>query len=323
MAKTTRKTKAATPGLASNASEWFGGLEEPVQTAIKSAGTRFVLAIVLVCAAVVGLYRLERYVHGLQRFDRGLTLSWENLPAWLRDEDNRHVLDGLTARLNLRGEDRPLDADLAERLGAAVSDPSIGWIKSVDRVMVRPGGVVSIYCQFRKPAAWVRQGKHCYLVDDESVRLPGTYSPRDCDDGRMLIVVGVEDQPPAVGCAWPGADLGGALALASLIDGREFRGQVRRISVANYGGRQNRSRPHIELITDRADARIWWGRAPREEFGAEISASQKIALLETLYRQCGRIDMNRSYVNIMTWPDRVAMPAAMSEAPVHARLLRG
>jgi hypothetical protein len=323
LAKTTKKTKAAKPGLTASVADWFRGLEEPVQSSLKSGATRSLLAVALVIVAVVGLSQLERYVHGLDRFDRDLKLSWENLPIWLQDEDNRHVLDSLTARLNLRHEDRLLDGDLAARLGDAISDSSIGWIKSVDRVMVRPGGVVSIYCQFREPSAWVRQGRHCYLVDDQSVRLPGTYLQSDCDDGRLLMVLGVEELPPAVGQVWPGDDLGGALALTSLIDGRPFRGQIRRISVANYGGRVNRSRPHVELITDRNDARIWWGRAPREEFGAEISASQKIALLETLYRQCGRVDMNRSYVNIMTWPDRVAMPAAMSQASTPARLLRG
>jgi hypothetical protein len=81
------------------------------------------------------------------------------------------------------------------------------------------------------------------------------------------------------------------------------------VRVDNHLGRVNPLLPQIELMTDRPGSRIWWGRAPGEEHGCEINSAQKIALLESLYRQSGRIDMNRSYVNVTTWPDRVAAPA--------------
>ena len=123
------------------------------------------------------------------------------------------------------------------------------------------------------------------------------------------MIDGVEKAPPEVGRKWEGPDLVAGLKLASLIGDRPFQHQVSRIIVSNYDGRRNSHRPHIELATDFQDARILWGRAPDEEFGMEITAAQKIAVLEALYRESGRIDMKRSYVDIMTYPsDRVAMP---------------
>lgn len=270
----------------------------------------------------MGFARMERYVHAQPRYDRALMLKWVDLPMWLRIPENRHVLDTLAQRINLQSTDRLLDRNLAERLGAALADPRVGWVRAVERVRVEPNGEVSIKCQFRQPMAWVRHQGHGYLVDVEGVRLPGTYDLADCRGGGMLLVEGVAADPPPVGAAWEGADLASALKLAALLTDRPFRHQLSSVIVANHNGRKDRSKPYIELSTELETSRIWWGRAPGEEFGTEITADQKITLLETMYRQWGRIDMNRSYVNIMTWPDRVAMPAVM-QTPAQSRLLRG
>jgi hypothetical protein len=138
----------------------------------------------------------------------------------------------------------------------------------------------------------------------------------------LLMIDGVAGAPPDIGYPWPGADVASGLRLSTLLGDKPFRHQIGSINVANHQGRRDRSRPHIELATDRKGSRIWWGRPPEDDFGTEISATQKLLLLETLYRQWGRIDMNRSYVNIMTWPDRVAMPAMM-QSSAQGRLLRG
>ncbi len=277
------------------------------------------------CVAIgicIGLARLETRVHALDRYDRSLTLRWVDLPDWLQLPDNKHILDGLARRVDLRAEDRLLDPCLAERLGRVLCEPTVGWIKSVDRVAVEPDGVVSIRCKFRRPVSWVQHGRYCYLVDAEGVRLPGRYAVSDCDDSSLMLIEAVRLDPPATGSVWRGADLAAGLRLVTLLTDKPFRHQIVSVDVANHDGRCDRSRPHIELATDRAGSRVWWGRPPDEEFGTEITASQKITLLDTLYRQWGRIDMNRSYVNIMTWPDRIAMPATERPAK-NGRLLRG
>ena len=276
-------------------------------------------AAVGVCAA---FDRMDHRVHALPKYDRSLTLSWEDLHDWLQVPDNRHVLEELTQRVDLRDSDRLLDRHLAQRIGKALSEPGIGWIKSVDRIAVLPNSSVSVRCHFRKPAAWVRHGRHYYLVDQESVRLPGRYEAAAASGSVLMTINGVGMSPPEVGQVWRGGDLASGLKLSAVLSSKPFRHQIADIDVTNHDGRHDKNRPHIELTTDREGSRIWWGRPPDEEFGTEIRANQKITLLETLYQQWGRIDMNRAYVNVMTWPDRITMPAAPVETHPPHRLVR-
>lgn len=300
-----------------------GGIFDPARRSqLLRGGLRVGAACLVATGICLGLMRLEQNVHALDRYERGLTLQWVDLPDWLTLGENGHILDSLTRQAGLQREDRSLDAALAERIGHSLTESDVGWVKSVDRVVVRPDGVVSVRCRFRHPTAWVRHGGYCYLVDEERVRLPGRYDPGECRSGSLMMIEGVAAGPPNVGDLWRGADLRSGLKLVTLLAGEPFRHQIVDVIVANHGGREDRSRPHIELATDRRGSRVLWGRPPDEEFGKEITASRKIILLGTLYREWGRIDMNRAYVNIMTWPDKVAMPVA---PPVHrsSRLLRG
>lgn len=305
MAKKKRKAVAKRK----SASFWTAGtiLSEPVPTRrIVLAG----LVVALIVGAAWGMGRLQAHVRSLPRYDRVLALEWVDLPGWLQLPRNRHILETLTQRVDLTNADRLLDAELAGRLGSALLDPSIGWIKAVDRVVVRPDGVVTIRCLFREPAAWVLHEGYCYLVDAESVRLPGRYEPDDLETNALLTVYGVAAPPPSVGSQWTGADLSSGIRLARLIADHPFTQQVDRIIVANHDGRQDRARPYLEIATDRPGSRIWWGRPPEEEFGTEISATQKLALLDKLYGRWGRIDLDRAYVDIRTHPDSVVLPNA-------------
>jgi len=292
------------------------------RAAINRAGYRGVGWLCLAALAWMGLAQLERFVHALPQYGRPLVLEWEELPDWLRTPENGHIVDELVARLELREEDRMLDPALSARLGASLARPEVGWLRRVDQVRIRADGAVSILCQFRRPRAWVQAGRYCYLVDEHSIRLPGRYRLADCKGGPLMIIVGVRGRPPEVGQVWASDDLASGLKLVGLMEGRPFRDQITEVHVANHRGRADKSRPHLELATNRGEGRIWWGRPPGEEAGLEITAAQKITLLETLFRQSGRIDMDRSYVNIMTWPDRVAMPLT-ARVGAGERALRG
>ena len=269
---------------------------------------------VLLAGICLGMGRLEGQVRHLPRYDHPLALEWQNLPDWLQLPDNRHILHALARRVDLRPTDRLLEPHLARRLGASLTDPDIGWIDRVDRVMVRPNGVVSIRCRFRRPAAWVRRHGSYYLVDARSIRLPGRYRPEDCAGSVLLTITGIKASPPRVGRLWQGKDLRAGLKLAGLIATHPFRRQVDHIIVANFGGRIDRNRPYIELATDRPGSRIWWGRSPDQNHGTEINAEQKLALLDRLYRQWHRIDLNRAYVDVRTHPDSVVLPAGFRAA---------
>lgn len=286
-----------------------GSAGEAIRRVLLRGAAWTAMVVVVGVGVCLGFGRLAEQVHALDRFDRELILEWTDLPQWLRLFDNRHILERLSERVELRSEDRLRDPELAERIGLALSAPDVGWIKSVDRVVVRPDNVVSVRCRFRSPSAWVRRGRYCYLVDNERVRLPGRYDPDDCAGGNLLIIDGVRQQAPEVGEAWGGADLAAGLRTAALLTGKPFHPQITSVIVENYDGRLDRSRPHVELATDRPGSRVWWGRPPDEEFGTEITAAQKLTLLQTLYEQYGRIDLGQPYVSIMTWPDRIGVPA--------------
>jgi hypothetical protein len=297
-------------------------LDDHARRAFLHAGTRAAALATLAIFVGVGLVALERRVHGRVE-SRPLNLQWERLPDWLAPPSNGHILAELEARLAPALGDRLLDRELPRRVAAVLSGPGAEWVKSVERVRVGPDGVVHLHCAFRRPAAWVSCGGYCYLVDDQQVRLPGVYARDQCDGGALLILTGVASPPPPVGCVWTGADLVAGLKLSAMLHDRPFRNQIRSVTLANYDGRRNRSLPHIELLTDRDGARVWWGRPPDEERGTEITADQKLILLDTIYRKWGRIDMNRGYVNIMTWPDRVATPAILRGDAGEGRVLRG
>lgn len=322
MSRKKSKTRKNREPDSEKAGTWLWSLEPEARLRLRRGVLWTMATCVLAVAIWATLGAMERKVHAHDRYDRSLTLKWVGLPDWLELEDNRHILDGLTRCAGLTTADRPLDAGLAERIGRALSQPHIGWIKATDSITVRPDGVVSVQCRFRRPSAWVRHGEYCYLVDDEGTRLPGRYNTAECRQSVLLMVEGVRNGPPDVGRAWRGGDLSSGLRLVALLKDRPFRKQVTSVVVANHDGRLDRSRPHLELATNRKNSRIWWGRSPNEEFGTEITAAQKITLLETLYNQWGRIDMNRAYVNIMTWPDKVSMPVDSRPAKPTV-LLRG
>jgi hypothetical protein len=307
-----RRTKSK---KSEDAAAWSWGIGETLRRVLLRGGAWTLVISLVVVGACLGFGRLEKKVHALERFDRELVLEWTDLPQWLRLRDNRRILEDLAQRVGLCPEDRLLDPELAQRVGEALSAPDVGWVKSVDRVTVKPDGVVSVRCKFRNPSAWVRRGQSCYLIDDQGVRLPGRWKVADCTGSSLLMIEGVQQKAPAVGTAWSGADLAAGLHMATLLADKPFRAQITGIIVDNYDGRRDRSRPHIELATDRPGSRVWWGRAPNEESGTEITATQKVTLLQTLYDQYRRIDLGQPYVNITTWPDRISVPAPPSSPP--------
>lgn len=271
-----------------------------------------VVVAVLGAAGVVGLRRLEGHVHALNQFERvQLWVFWEECPEFLQSSHNAHILRGLEHEIALNASDTILDEGLAKRVASALSRPGIGWVKNVRRVIVRPDGRVSVLCDFREPAAYVAMGRStCYLVDNEGVRLPGEYAVEDCESSRLLMIRGVAEPEPDVGGQWYGEDLTSGLRLVSMLYQQPFRDQVASINVENFGGRVSPRQPHLVMATNRPGSRIWWGRPPNDESGVENSARQKLALLQQLYSEYGRIDINQPFIDVRTYPNSVSIPHA-------------
>jgi len=322
-----RKPSSANGGLLGRLMDRLAEMDADIRRITLRALAIVAGGALLAAGVCAGLSRLEAQVHNLSRYDIPLWLDFEkdSLPPWLRDPGNSYILGELRQKAGLQPTDGLLDRALAARIGQRLAAPRVGWIEKVERVTVNPDGRIAILCRYRTPKAWVQSGKHCYLVDGKSVRLPGTYDIDDCRNSVWMMISGVKSAaggPPQVGDVWGGDDLASSLRLVGMLDREPFRRQITRIFVQNYRGRRDLRRPHFELATDQPDSRIWWGRPPGEEQDTEINAEQKVALLASLYREYGRIDMNRAYVDIRNWPDRVAMPASSRPVPPRG-LLRG
>lgn len=270
--------------------------------------TRAGMLAALTILVAIGLRLTERAVHAMPRFSRVPTLEWVQLPDWLAEPRNRAILQRITESAGLSVDDRVYDPTLTRRIGERLSRPENGWVARVRQVKARPDGVVRAWCDFRRPVAWVSCETGCYLLADDGVRLPGSYGPAVVCDSSLVRIVGVAGEPPAVGQRWASSDLVAGLKVLTCCADRPFVSQIVEVDVGNHHGRRSRVRPQLELKTDRA-ARVLWGRTPGEEDGCEIPADRKVALLETLYRRFGRIDLNVAFVNVMNWPDRVGLPA--------------
>ncbi len=294
-------SKAGPTGIARLLSEDAAGLRRGVLTALT------VTAVGV--GVMVAMRRLESHVHALTHFDRvQLWVEWEACPPFLQNADNIHILRSLEHEIALTASDTILDEGLAMRVATALSRPDIGWVKRIERVVVRPDGRISILCDFREPTAYIAMGSRCFLVDSEGVRLPGEYAPEECELSRMLTIRGVEALEPMVGDMWTGEDVVAGLRLVTMLERQPFRDQVASINVENFNGRISRNQPHLVLATNRPGSRIWWGRPPDQEQGIENTARQKLALLQQLYSEYGRIDINQPYIDVRTYPNSVTMP---------------
>lgn len=308
MAKKKLKTKRRQDNPEDGAGVWMTTFDDELRGRLLRAAAIVAAGTALAAGTVIGFRHLSAHVHGRPAYNRALSLTWEGLPQWLDSPDNVHITRQLARNADLTPQDHLLDPDLARRVGQSLSDQRIGWIEKVERVTVRPDGRVSVKCSFRKPTAWVLFKSYYYLVDERAVRLPGKYDPAECARSNLMMIDGVATSPPDVGETWIGDDLRAGLNLVALLADKPFRHQIDRFLVANYDGRLDPHIPHIELVTDLQDGRVWWGSAPGEEKGLEVTAPQKVDLLEALYREWGRIDMKRGWVNITTFPDQIRMP---------------
>lgn len=315
-----RKSKGAPPR--SRGRRFIESLDPRLLAWTRTGAQYAVIVLAILLPLLLGMQRLERFVSGLPAFDVPLTVEWDRLPTWLALPANQRIVDSLQEACGLTPDDRLNRPGLAADVATRVLQHDPGWIERLEGVEVRPNGVVSIRARFREPFVWVCHDDAAYLVDRRGERLPGSYARSSVTEGPLLILEGVQSPPPPVGRAWCGNDVRAGLKVAAAIESRCFRPQVTRVLVREMSPLRGRTRPRIDLATDRPGARIVWGRAPGDEDGVEIAASRKLALLESLYRRFGRIDLGRSYVDVTTWLDHVAMPAR-GTAPTHASMTPG
>ncbi len=193
------------------------------------------------------------------------------------------------------------DHDLPEQMAACLS--SSGWVSRVNYVRRTSQAEFRVSCRYRWPRAILQSEADFFLVDEEAVRLPGTYTY----DPTWILIQGVSEPAPDPGTQWKGEDLRAGLAVVRALEAESFASQITGVLVENHGGRRDRRRSHIELATDRAGGRIRWGSAPGREL-EENSVDQKLAILRENFRRTGRVDARYPVIDIATFADRFTVP---------------
>ena len=270
---------------------------------------RGLLRILYVCTwlglaggSVYGLYWCHDHALDLPEYNRSAKITLTRLPDWLRKPENKHVVDDI---LRYAGKldphkDHIASTSLASKIATNLKDcPWIQEIKSVQKL--ERNGMLAVECIYRMPTAWVQQEDRCYLVDGQGYRLPGTYDPYEVEQVGLVTILNAAARPPKSDKPWTGEDVQAGLRLAAMLQ-NTLRGKVAAVDVANYRGRTNPLAPDIKLQPRQLSSEIFWGHAPEEEFDMEMTALDKIKLLEDNLKRYGRIDGNRPYLDIRTTP---------------------
>jgi len=254
--------------------------------------------LTMLALAVFGIARLDAHVQKdlLIRMPRA-SVEFVDLPAdW--SEAIRAELTGRIADLSDRAwTDENLCAESGTRIQGS------GWIAKLGFVRRTGDGRIEVRARYREPEALVWHAGEFFLVDADSVRLPGMYP----DDPRYPLIQGAESPPPSPGVRWEGDDLKAGLALLKAVETEPFRHQIIGVLVDNFAGRRNPRATHIELVTDRPSGRIRWGSAPGFELEENL-LPQKLALLRQNYAKTGRVDARNPVIDVSTFPDRFTIP---------------
>jgi hypothetical protein len=278
---------------------------------------RGLIAIILVAGSAAGYWRLRSYVRTQVAYSpQPPSVVLVNRPVWMSDGLADLIARHVRPAVGQSALDHQL---LRDRVAILNNEP---WIKRVNQVRrvygQAPGDLLEIDCEYRAPIALVRWDDHYVLVDGDGVVLPERITKADVPrivygkNGRMNIrlIDGVSRRPPADGQRWTGDDLAAGLWMVKTLYGKPFAEEIMSVDVANYGGRENGNEAHLILLT-RYGSEIRWGQSHNWR-GFEASIDRKLANLEQVFHQYGRIDANEPWLDLRF--DKVLRP----EPPAHS-----
>ncbi len=234
-----------------------------------------------------------------------------SVPSWMPASLAKDITDTIT----------PPNASLADtELAAKVYQLAQAnpMIRQATRVEVcpnadRPGGVVEVDLEFRRPFARVRVDADYIYVDREGVCLPVTQVPmyvlslqgRDSKAVRQVCyqakgeipkpwrasarrihyvtIDGVWMTPPPPGWKWPAKDLAAGLRLIELVSARPYYSQISVIDVRNNGCRITRNEPELRMYAQIGRGRptdIRFGRFPLPGSDVVVSPQRKMWYLD-------------------------------------------
>lgn len=156
------------------------------------------------------------------------------------------------------------------------------WVADIQTIRKQFPNEIIVKLEIRKPILAIelkrtKNRSYYYLVDNQSVRLPGEYKVVPNLPMTLPVVVGVTTAPPPAGIKWVDQGLNDAIAMATTFYEYQVyaRLDVAQIDVTNSGGRKNPKESEITIWT-RDKVAIQWGRSPVISKFGEISVAEKI-----------------------------------------------
>jgi hypothetical protein len=250
-------------------------------------------------------------------------------PKWMNEqlrERLERVATPVTSRSSLDGS---VVQDVASVLSA---EPWVKNVRQVRRVYGQSAGdTLQIECEFRAPVALVQDDAWFWMVDAEGIKLPERFMKNELAKvanghgllGMQLrVITGVHERAPQAGEKWQGEDLAGALELAKLFHDKPYMNDVAMIDVAGVdppGIVEGRRRNEVVLVT-KFNTQIRWGEPmSRSAFSVDVPVGQKLLTLERLYKEYGRVDAGRPWIEIrydsVLYPTDAATESATTNTP--------
>ncbi len=288
------------------------------------ARTRLVVAHTLVALAFIGLMSagfvvVKRYVERSVVFPTAPPdVKLVNRPAWMSDF--------LAAQIERTARPVGTHSSFDHRMLVDVADALARnpWVKRVHQVRraygKSAGDTLEVDCDWRAPVALVKWGDFFWLVDGEGVKLPEQFTAQQVPrivlgrDNRtnIRIIEGVGGPPVESGRHWPGEDLAAGLDLVKLLYGKPFAEEIGKVDVSNFGGRKQSREAQLVLVT-KYGTQVKWGRpVSAKDFFVEVPPARKLDYIESVFKQFGRCDGNRPWIDIRF--DKITYPSPESQA---------
>ncbi len=213
--------------------------------------------------------------------DSSYRLEIDNLestpqPPWIRSDVKTSVFrDADLANCSL------LDEGLSQRVHQAFSLHP--WIERVLQVRKRYPAAISVDLVYRKPAAMVEVAGGLLPIDGSGVLLPSDdFSPADAS--HYPRVAGVESQPRGlVGTAWGDPLVVDAGRITGLLASNWEAWHFQKLNCPLPKSPEN-PRPLGFRLRHESGATVLWESAPDREAGSESKAAEKLARLQTFFR---------------------------------------
>ncbi|MEK7309812.1 MAG: hypothetical protein AAB038_03260 [Planctomycetota bacterium] len=198
-------------------------------------------------------------------------------PDWCNDPSFE---DAIRNSMKLEGQISIFDKDLIPRLLAKYENNP--WVARVDSIEKQFPNKLNVKLELRRPVVVVELKKwnnrsFYYLVDKDSVRIPGEYYTVPNLPITLPIVVGVRNSPPMPGQRWQDQGLTDAIDVAGAFKQYDVyqKLDIAAIDITNSGGRRNKQSSEIVILTGN-HTQIEWGRPVNTDKPFELSAAEKI-----------------------------------------------